>query len=113
MIPSPMSRACRDSCGAGSMTERNDLELALLAEGRRLAELRALRERVAQRRLEDNDWAVVSALAAAAIEEAEPGQEWVTIGFSEEDEALDEEALVRRAGGAVAVEDSTPEHPRR
>jgi len=82
------------------MAERTDLELALLAERRNLAELRALRERVAQRRLEDHDWAVVRALASEAIAEAEPGQEWVTIG---------------RAGGAVDVdvEDSTPERPRR
>lgn len=90
------------------MAERIDLELALRAEGRRLAELRALRERVAQRRLEDADWAVVCALASEAIEEAEPGQEWVTIGVSEE-----EEAVVQQTGGAVGVEDSTSENPQR
>jgi len=80
------------------MDERTDLELALLAERRKLAELRALRERVKHNRLEDDDWTVLRALISQAIEEAEPGQQWVTIG---------------RADGTDGVEDSTPERLRR
>lgn len=79
------------------MDERNELELALLAESCKLAELRALRERVRQRRLEDDDWAVVSALAAEAIEQAEPGQEWVTLEVSEEEKSLAEQTAERSA----------------
>jgi len=89
------------------MKERNAVEQALLAERRRLAELRALRERVRQRRLQDADWAVVSALASKAIERAKPGQQWVSLELSEEEEALD-----RQTGGAIGVEDSTPERRR-
>jgi hypothetical protein len=53
----------------------------------RLAELRAALVRVEQRRLEDGDWAVVRAMYSELIEQAEPGQQWVTIEFSDEDEA--------------------------
>ena len=53
----------------------------------RLAELRAALVRVDQRRLEDGDWAVVRAMYSEAIEQAEPGQQWVTIELSDEDEA--------------------------
>lgn len=53
----------------------------------RLAELRAALVRVEQRRLEDGDWAVVRALFSELIEQAEPGQQWVTIELSNEDEA--------------------------
>jgi hypothetical protein len=82
------------------MSEPTDLELAIEAGRRELAALRALRERARQHRLEDGDWAVIRALITATIEEAEPGQEWVTIG---------------PADGACGVEDedSTPERRRR
>jgi hypothetical protein len=84
------------------MADPTDLELAIEAGSRRLAELRALRERVAQRRLEAADGAVLAALISAVIEQAEPGQEWVTIELPDE-----EETWVRETGGA------TSEHPRR
>ena len=61
------------------MTERLDLTRALLAERRKLAELRAVLERVEQNRLEDDDRAGLVALVSEVIEQAEPGQEWVTI----------------------------------
>ena len=43
--------------------------------------------RVEQRRLEPGDWAVVRAMYSELIEQAEPGQQWVTIELSGEDEA--------------------------
>jgi hypothetical protein len=89
------------------MTERLDLTLALVAERRKLAELRALLERVEQNRLEDDDGAVLVALISEVIEQAEPGQEWVTIEVSEE-----EAALVRQTGRAIGAEDSTSDEPR-
>lgn len=89
------------------MTERLDLTLALLAERRKLAELRALLERVEHNRLEDDDRAVLVALVSEVIEQAEPGQEWVTIEISAE-----EAALARRTGGAVSAEDSTSDEPK-
>ena len=90
------------------MNERLDLTLALLAEQRKLAELRALLERVEQNRLEDGDGAVLVALVSEVIEQAEPGQEWVTIEVSEQ-----EAALVRQTGRAVGAEDSASDEPRR
>jgi flagellar biosynthesis/type III secretory pathway protein FliH len=89
------------------MTERLDLTLALLAERRKLAELRALLERVEQNRLEDDDRAMLVAVVSEVIEQAEPGQEWVTIEVSAE-----EAALVRQTGGAVGAADSTSAEPR-
>ena len=53
----------------------------------RVAELRAALVRVEQRRLEPGDWAVVKAMYSELIEQAEPGQQWVTIELSDEDEA--------------------------
>jgi len=53
----------------------------------RVAELRAALVRVEQRRLEPGDWAVVRAMYSELIEQAEPGQQWVTIELSDEDEA--------------------------
>jgi hypothetical protein len=94
-----LSQSDFDSSGDREAAER------LAAE---LAELRALRKRVEHRRLEDADWAVVSALASKAIEQAEPGQQWVSLELSEEEEALDQ-----RTGAVVGAEDSTPEHRRR
>jgi hypothetical protein len=73
---------------------------------RRLAELRALLERVEQKHLEADDWEMVDALLAEVIEQAKPGQEWLTIGVSEE------EAFAGRTSGTVGVEDSTSENPR-
>ena len=77
------------------MDERTDLELALLAERRKLAELRALRERVKHNRLEDDDWTVLRALISQAIEEAEPGQQWVTIGPADETDGVENSAPER------------------
>jgi hypothetical protein len=73
------------------MTERIDLTLT---------EYRALRERVRRHALEDGDWEVVRALILEAIEEAEPGQEWVILGVPEEDGASD-----CTRGGTVGVEE--------
>ena len=53
----------------------------------RVAELRAALVRVEQRRLEAGDWAVVRAMYSELIEQAEPGQQWVTVELSDEDEA--------------------------
>jgi hypothetical protein len=52
----------------------------------RLAELRAGYERVKQRRLEPNDWAVVRAMLSELIEQAEAGQ-CVSLELSDEEEA--------------------------
>ncbi len=79
------------------MDEGKDLELALLAETRRLAELRALHERIEQGRLEVDDWGVLRALLSEVIEQAEPGQEWVTIEVSEEERALVQQTAERSA----------------
>ena len=54
-----------------------------------------------QRRLEDGDWAVVRALYSEQIEQAEPGQQSVTIELSDEDEASS------GANEAVGSEEST------
>jgi hypothetical protein len=56
-----------------------------------LAELRALLGRIEQRRLEPDDWAVVDGLLSEFIDQADPGQELVVIGRSEEEEAVDTE----------------------
>ena len=72
---------------------------SLLAELRRL---RAVCERVEQRRLEDEDWAEVAALCAKAIEQAERGQEWWTVEDSDE-----EETPSRSTNEAVDAEEST------
>jgi hypothetical protein len=50
-----------------------------------LAELRAGLERVKQRRLEADDWAMVSAMFSELIEQAEAGQ-CVSLELSDEDE---------------------------
>lgn len=82
------------------MDERNDLELALLAESRKLAELPALHERVEQGHLEADDLAVLRALLSEVIEQAEPGQEWVTLELSEEEKALVQQTAERSASRA-------------
>lgn len=73
-----------------------------------LAELRALLGRVQQRRLEAGDWAVVNALVSEEIDQAEPGQEWLIIGPSEDDE--DSGGKTDRA---LSAERSRPETSRR
>ena len=75
---------------------------------RELAELRALRQRVERKRLGDGDCAVLGALISEVIEQAEPGQEWVTIEVPEEGEAS-----VGQTSEAVGVENSTFERPRK
>lgn len=71
----------------------------LLAELRRL---RAVYERVQQRRLEDGDWAEIRALLSKAVDEAaESGQEWVTIEVPAE-----EELSIRITNEAVDTEES-------
>jgi len=80
------------------MTERIDLEEVLLAERRKLAELRALREHVRHNCLEEGDWAVLGAFLSEVIEQAPPGQEWVSLELPEEE---------------VDVEDSTIERSRK
>ena len=68
-----------------------------------LTERRALMERVAQRRLEGDDWAVVNAVISEAINEVERGQqEWLTLELPEEEEASEEKTI-----GAVGAEGST------
>jgi hypothetical protein len=62
---------------------------------RALAELRALRAlrmRVKERRLDADDWAVVSAVLAKQIDEAEPGQEVLVFELAEEDGQSGEKA---------------------
>lgn len=55
---------------------------SLLAELRRLHDVR---ERVAQRRLEDEDWAEVAALYSKAIEQSERGEDWEPAEVSDEE----------------------------
>jgi hypothetical protein len=80
-----------DSSGSKEAAER------LAAQ---LVELRATLERVKQRRLEAGDWAVVRALLSELIEQAEPGQQWVTIELSDEEEESG------RTNEAVGAEES-------
>jgi hypothetical protein len=91
------------------VAERNDLKRAVLAERRKLPALRALRERIAQNRVERDDLALLRALVSEAIAQAEPGQEWVTIEVSPQRD----EAMVRRTSGDVEVDGSTSKIPRR
>jgi hypothetical protein len=90
-----MSLACPVSSGGGEVAERIDLMLA---------ELRALLGRIDEHRLEADDWAVVDALVAELIEQAEPGKEWVVVELSEE-----EKDSGGKTCGAVGAEDSTSE----
>ena len=73
-----------------------------------LAERRALLERVAQHRLEGDDGAFVDALISELIDQAELGQEWLTIELPEE-----EEASGRKTIRAVGAEGSTSDNPQR
>ena len=72
---------------------------SLLAELRRL---RAVHERVEQRRLEAEDWAEVEALYSKAIEQAERGQDWRTVDVWD-----DEETPARSTNEAVDAKEST------
>jgi hypothetical protein len=51
-----------------------------------LAELRALLGRIERHRLEADDWVVVDALVSEVIDQAEPGQQWLVITPSADDE---------------------------
>jgi hypothetical protein len=65
--------------------------------------LRAVCERIDQRRLEEGDWSEIGALLSKALEEAaESGQEWVTIEVPAE-----EGASTRITNEAVDAEEST------
>ena len=87
---------------SGSEEERDEVERLRAA----LTEHRALMERVAQHRLEGDDWAVVSALISEAIDQVERGQqEWLTLELPEEEEASEEKMI-----GAVGAEGSTSNH---
>lgn len=66
-----------------------------------LAELRAVLGRGEQRRLEADDWAVVNALLSELLGQAEPGQQWLTIEVSDEEEASS------GTNEAAAAEEST------
>lgn len=63
-----------------------------------LAELRALLGRIDEHRLEADDWAVVDALVAGLLDQAEPGQEWLSIELSDE-----EDGSGRKTGGEDAT----------
>ena len=77
---------------------------------RKLADYRALRERIRKDQLQADDWSVLSAMLSELIEQAEAaGQEWVTIGLSEDEE----DSLDRQTGTTSSVHDSTSESPRR
>lgn len=63
-----------------------------------LAELRALLGRIDEHRLEADDWAVVDSLVAGLLDQAEPGQEWLSIELSDE-----EDGSGRETGGEDAT----------
>jgi hypothetical protein len=73
-----------------------------------LAESRALLARIERKQLEAGDWAVVDALLSEVIAQADPGQQWLTIEFSDEEDTPGSET-----GGAVGVEVSTSDGRRR
>lgn len=76
---------------------------------RRLAELRAVLGRIEGGHLEIGDRPLLLELISELIEQAEAnGQQWVSLGLSDE-----EEALVQKSVKAIAVEDSTSENLRR
>lgn len=57
-----------------------------IAAKAKLAELRALLRRIEEHRLEAEDRATVGALISEVIEQAEPGQEWLTIELSDDED---------------------------
>ena len=73
-----------------------------------MAERRAFLERVAQHRLEGDDWAVVDALLSELIVQAELGQDWLTSELPEEEEAsegLITHGLLERGASALVESD--------
>jgi hypothetical protein len=57
-----------------------------IAAKAKLAELRAMLRRIEENRLDADDRATLVALIGEVIEQAEPGQEWLTIELSDDED---------------------------